>query len=383
VDDDRLVEDHGSRAFVVTPDAPRLRVGDRATATSRSVTGPGANTIDRTRISRQPLAHGGTDAEIRARKAKTGEAYSTAHRHVMNEREALRAPKLPTGPVRLEAVVLKVNKQSARVRILGEEGEVTFRSVDALDVVPGHVVTLVVDKRWPWLGNAHASGQIESARIDVSKLGLEPLPLKGGELEDIRSAYEGYRSPDPYAPMWKKLTAKPRAWHEMDPIAWGVLPGCGPDDNPTCDAAELSAEGDVEGARELLMDVLATDLRCIDAHAHLGNLEFDRAPHLAVAHYEIGIRIGELSLPAGFDGLLVWGRLYNRPFLRCLHGYGLCLWRLGRHAEAELVFERILSLNPNDNQGVRSCWDDVRKGRRWEAMKDREDGFQAARRRRH
>jgi hypothetical protein len=30
------------------------------------------------------------------------------------------------------------------------------------------------------------------------------------------------------------------------------------------------------------------------------------------------------------------------------------------------VFERMLSLNPNDNQGVRSCWDDVRHGRTWD-----------------
>ena len=46
------------------------------------------------------------------------------------------------------------------------------------------------------------------------------------------------------------------------------------------------------------------------------------------------MRIGELSVPASFDGLIVWGRIYDRPFLRCLHGYGLCLWRLGRAVEA-------------------------------------------------
>ncbi|MBI2218161.1 MAG: hypothetical protein HYU51_12765 [Candidatus Rokubacteria bacterium] len=57
------------------------------------------------------------------------------------------------------------------------------------------------------------------------------------------------------------------------------------------------------------------------------------------------MRIGELSLPAGFEGLLVRGRIYNRPFLRCLQGSGLCLWRLGRLGEAQRVFERILSLN--------------------------------------
>jgi hypothetical protein len=36
-------------------------------------------------------------------------------------------------------------------------------------------------------------------------------------------------------------------------------------------------------------------------------------------------------------------------------------------------FERILSLNPNDNQGVRFCWDDVRNRRSWEEMQERED----------
>ena len=120
------------------------------------------------------------------------------------------------------------------------------------------------------------------------------------------------------------------------------------------------------------METLATDLRCIDAHAHLGNLVFARRPKEAMIHYEMGIRIGELSLPPDFDGLLIWGLIHNRPFLRCLHGYGLCLWRLDRLQEARGVFERMLSLNPNDNQGVRACWDDVRRGASWDEMHERE-----------
>ena len=42
------------------------------------------------------------------------------------------------------------------------------------------------------------------------------------------------------------------------------------------------------------------------------------------------------------------------------------------HREAERVFERILSLNPNDNQGVRFCWQDIRAGRSWSEMQERE-----------
>jgi hypothetical protein len=295
----------------------------------------------------------------------------------MRERDAMLGEEAPApldaAPLRTDAVVLKVNQQSARVRIRGEEHQVTFRASSVWDVVPGHVVTLVIDKRWTWKGDAYASGRIENPRIDIAGLGLVALPLEGGDLEDLRSAYEPYRSPEPYAPLWRELTARRRPSFEMDPIAWGALPGLDADENPTCDAAELAGAGDRDGAREILMEVLCTDLRCIDAHAHLGNLEFERWPERAIVHYEIGIRIGELSLPAGFDGVLLWGLIYNRPFLRCLHGYGLCLWRFGKLAEAQQVFGRILSLNPNDNQGVRVCWNDVRHGRSWDEMEARED----------
>jgi tetratricopeptide (TPR) repeat protein len=280
---------------------------------------------------------------------------------------------MTTGPAHVDAVILKVNRESARVRILGEDGQVTFRSRDVWDIAPGHLVTLAIEKRWIWHGDAYASGKIENPRIDVSKLGLEPLQLEGGELDDVASYSEPYCRPDPYALLWKKLTAKPRASFEFDGIAWGALPGLAADENPTCDAAELVEAGDCQGARELLMETLGAELRCLDAHAHLGNLVFDQSPGRALVHYEIGIRIGELSLPVGFDGLLAWNRIYNRPFLRCLQGYGLCLWRLGNLEDARKVFERVLSLNPNDNQGARFCWDDVRNGRSWEETQERED----------
>jgi hypothetical protein len=329
-------------------------------------------------------AHRDLKKIIRERQAKTGESYTAARAHVMRDRAALLGEPADGTPsaepaARVDAVVLKINQQSARVRILGEQGEVTFRSGDVWGVVPGHLVTLVIERRWTWRGDPYASGRIENPRIDVSKLGLEPLPLEGGELDDVASYSEPYRRPDPYAPLWKKLTAKPRPSFEFDGIAWGALPGLDADENPTCDAAELVEAGDREGAREILMEVLGTDLRCLDAHAHLGNLVFDRSPERAIMHYEIGVRIGEMSLPPGFDGLLVWGRLYNRAFLRCLHGYGLCLWRLGRTAEAQQVFERILSLNPNDNQGVRFCWQELRSGRTWEEMQRRDEEADAAR----
>jgi hypothetical protein len=52
--------------------------------------------------------------------------------------------------------------------------------------------------------------------------------------------------------------------------------------------------------------------------------------------------------------------------------HGLRLWRLGKLPEAQQVFERILSLNPNDNQGVRWSWHEVRHRRSWEEMRRNE-----------
>ena len=114
------------------------------------------------------------------------------------------------------------------------------------------------------------------------------------------------------------------------------------------------------------------DLRCLDAHAHLGNLHFDDRPDDAIRHYEVGMRIGELSLGSDFTGLLPWGWIDNRPFLRCMQSYGLCAWRLSRLDEAGRIFDGMLWLNPSDNQGIRSMIDDVRERRPWEDSRENE-----------
>ena len=68
---------------------------------------------------------------------------------------------------------------------------------------------------------------------------------------------------------------------------------------------------------------------------------------------------------------LLWRMIDNRPFLRCIHGYGLCQWRLGNFDEAHRVFERMLWLNPPDNQGARFLTADVRARCLWESRRDK------------
>jgi hypothetical protein len=82
--------------------------------------------------------------------------------------------------------------------------------------------------------------------------------------------------------------------------------------------------------------------------------------------------VASLSLVAqaagcGILGVLPWGMIDNRPFLRCLNGLGLCLWRLERFEEAEALFMRLLWMSPSDNLGVRFLLPSVRTRKPWTA----------------
>ena len=319
---------------------------------------------------------------VRDRQRKTGESYTTARSHVERERRrllGLHDEPAAELPIRVDAAVLGIDATTATIRLLGTAEPIVLRARGVSRLAPGQIVTATIEKRWRGDGGEFASGRIEDARLDVPALGLVPLPLTGGELEDLSDHDEQPPDQDPYAPLWAETGS--RAIYEMDEIAWGVFPGTDPDDNPTIEAVELKDQGELHGARRVLMEALARDLRCLDAHAHLGNFVFDRSPERALVHYEIGLRVGELSLPQPFDGVLPWSCLYNRPFLRCLHGYALCLWRVGRTDEARRTFERILALNPSDNQGARFCWYDVCQGLTWAEAQAR-DKLQARTQRR-
>ncbi len=67
--------------------------------------------------------------------------------------------------------------------------------------------------------------------------------------------------------------------------------------DPIYRSVEALQCGNPDQAYAILMELLQQDLRCLDAHAHLGNLFFDGPTDLALRHYTVGTR--SASSPSG------------------------------------------------------------------------------------
>lgn len=265
-----------------------------------------------------------------------------------------------------DLVVLACRSNALHCRLLQGARTITLRA-PVRDEVPGAIITVVPTKQWTHARHPYLSGEVTAQRFDVTALDLAPLALRDEGEWDPEDEYwreEG----EPLEPWAKAIIARGRRpMVEMEQ----VIPGADPEDwdsDPITDAADLRESGDVRAAYKALMDLLARDLRCLDAHAHLGNLEFDHSPKQALRHYEMGMTIGALSLGKDFDGVLPWGLVDNRPFLRCLHGVGIANWRLGDLRVAKAAFTKMLWLNPGDNQGARFCLAAMEAGKSWEEM---------------
>jgi len=121
---------------------------------------------------------------------------------------------------------------------------------------------------------------------------------------------------------------------------------------------ELCEEGDLDEAERVFKEVLALMPDHLDAIHHLA-LVLSERNLLDQAHdlWDQAVSIGRKALPQDFKlgrDRLEWGWLENRPFLRCLHGLALARYEEGEVEEALRLFQELLSLNPNDNQGVRA-----------------------------
>lgn len=123
-------------------------------------------------------------------------------------------------------------------------------------------------------------------------------------------------------------------------------------------------------------ETLRLDPGHADAWVHVGNIRLDEG------HVREALPLYERAEAAALERTIgdpdqypmpYWGDLDSRPFMRALHGQGLCFYRLGRTQEARQVFERMLELNPNDNQGARFLLHDLKEGLTWEQSVKREE----------
>jgi tetratricopeptide (TPR) repeat protein len=144
----------------------------------------------------------------------------------------------------------------------------------------------------------------------------------------------------------------PHEWEFVFPNAYNDLMD---EFHSGCESYE---EGNLDEAEKVFKMVLAHMPDHLDAIHHLALVLserdlYDQARDL----WEQAVRIGRKAVPQDFElgkDRLEWGWLENRPFLRCLHGLALARYDEGEVEEALRLFQELLSLNPNDNQGVRA-----------------------------
>jgi len=152
--------------------------------------------------------------------------------------------------------------------------------------------------------------------------------------------------------MLKLSRVAPHEWEFVFPDAYNDLMD---EFHSGCESYE---EGNLDQAEKVFKMVLAQMPDHLDAIHHLALVLserdlYDQARDL----WEQAVRIGRKAVTQDFEpgkDRLEWGWLENRPFLRCLHGLALARYKEGQIEEALRLFQELLSLNANDNQGVRA-----------------------------
>jgi tetratricopeptide (TPR) repeat protein len=222
--------------------------------------------------------------------------------------------------------------------------------------VEGQVLTVTIAKEWRFGHTAYMSGPVVGRRIDGAVLAPEPLELylcgTWEPEEEFADILEGSDPGD--IPTWilELVSAGVRPKYEMEQ----VLPGADFSQegyDPIIEAIDRRDSGDLDGAFQVLQECIEGDLRCIDAHVHLGNFRAsdfssDWRVKEAIESYRAAVAIADRTVRPGFYGVLPWGYIDNRPLHRALHGLGLCQWRLGDTKAAGDTFRRLVFLDPTD-----------------------------------
>ncbi len=120
-------------------------------------------------------------------------------------------------------------------------------------------------------------------------------------------------------------------------------------------AFDAMEAGSAAETRKLAKRALRLDPDCVDALVLLTNLDA-HSPREAIEGLQKAVAAGERSLGATFireNKGHFWGLIETRPWIRAMQQLADVLRSQGIYLDAIGVYERMLELNPNDNQGVR------------------------------
>jgi len=124
------------------------------------------------------------------------------------------------------------------------------------------------------------------------------------------------------------------------------------------ESMELINAGELEASENILREQINDCYYHIDAIHYLALIAKQRKmelEHLLLEKEAVFRALENAPLEFSLENSkLEYINLENRPFLRAYHGLGLAYFHSGQTVLANEVFSNLLSLNPNDNQGVRA-----------------------------
>lgn len=106
--------------------------------------------------------------------------------------------------------------------------------------------------------------------------------------------------------------------------------------------------------KKLIKQALELDPNNADAYNYLASLE--KNIDKAIIIFEKAIKAGEKALGKKFfkeEKGHFWGMLETRPYMRAKAGLADCFYAKKEVDKAIEIYEEMLELNPNDNQGIR------------------------------
>lgn len=113
-------------------------------------------------------------------------------------------------------------------------------------------------------------------------------------------------------------------------------------------------EQPVSKGKKMVRQALELDPNNAEAYNYLASIESD--VEKAMKMYEKAIEAGEKTLGKKFfeeEKGYFWGLIETRPYMRAKAGLADCFYAKDEVDKAIEIYEEMLELNPNDNQGVR------------------------------